>query len=176
MLAATEVVIVAMLGVIGVIMTGVVGPWVVSRSTRKATSEAKIEDWKRQDEVAARAAEAARLLLAANERVAETAAVTNGKLDVIHTLVNSNMTAAMQSEFDATTRELAMMREVIRLNKVAGTEPSVDALAAVTATEAKIAELDNQLVDRRKQTAVAELQQQVIILPSQPATHQAPPP
>ena len=108
----------------------------------------KQEDYARQDKVAAQAAEAAHLLLAANERVAVTTEVTNSKLDVIHTLVNSNMTTAMQAEFDATVRELAMMREVIALKQTAGHAPGIDTLAAVKSTEDKITELRTALKDR----------------------------
>jgi len=103
-----------------------------------------------QQDVAAQAAEAARLLLANNERVARTQTETNGKLDVIHTLVNSNMTAAMQSEFDAVTRELAMMREVASLKQAAGHKPDAATLAAIEATEARLHELDANLADRKR--------------------------
>ncbi len=106
----------------------------------------------RQDAAAAKAAEAARLLLAANERVAATSVVTNNKLDVIHTLVNSNMTAAMQAELDATIRELAMMQEVIDLKQASsGRPPGVEALAAIASTKLKIGELRAILKDRSTQ-------------------------
>ncbi len=136
----------------------VLGQQLQSRSASKARREDKEEDWARQDAVASQAAKAAELLLAQNKVVAETATTTNEKLDVIHTLVNSNMTAAMQAEYDATVRELAMMREVIRLNKVAGTEPSVEATAAVDATEIKVGELKATLEDRLRQAQVVEKQ------------------
>jgi len=119
--------------------------------TNRQRRREKLEDYARQDAVADKAAEAAKLLLAANERVAETAKITNGKLDVIHTLVNSNMTAAMQSELDATVREHAMMVEVVALKRNAGQEPNVTSLAAIEATERKIAELQAALRDRLKQ-------------------------
>ncbi len=105
----------------------------------------------RQDQAADKAAEAAELLLAANERVAQTAQSTNDKLDTIHTLVNSNMTAALQAEFDATVREEAMMQEVIELKRAAGREPSETAQAALITTRAKIAELSANLTTRLEQ-------------------------
>ena len=158
------------------LVVAVIGPVLLAYLTNRSRRQDKQEDWARQDAVAAQAAEAARLLLErqdavaaqareaarllldSNERVAETAAVTNGKLDVIHTLVNSNMTAAMQAELDATTRELAMMREVIALNKAAGRQPSTDALAAIESTTHKIRELEAALADRLQQTHVVEAQ------------------
>jgi hypothetical protein len=101
------------------------------------------EDLQRQDKVAD-------LLAEVNEN-------TNSKLDTIHVLVNSNMTAAMQAELDATIRELAMMKEVISLNRAAGRSPAVEAISALDMTQAKISELKSQLADRARQTRVAEL-------------------
>jgi hypothetical protein len=113
------------------------------------------------------AAEAAELLVKAQQesirrtnevaRVAEeNAKLTSGKLEEIHHLVNSSMTAAMMGELGAVGRELAMMREVLALHKAAGNKPSTEALAAITATEAKLAELQAAVADREKQTAAAE--------------------
>lgn len=116
----------------------------------------------RTDQVAAQAAQAADKIVAANmtttDAVIETTSVTNAKLDQIHTLVNSNMTAAMQSELDATKRELAMMNEVIDLKKAAGRPPTQDVLSTLEITKAKISELEAQLADRLKQTKLAETQ------------------
>jgi hypothetical protein len=152
-----EVVVVA-------VIVSVISPMIVGlMQTNQRQAEArdrrseKIEDWARQDAVAAQAAQAADLLLQQNRKVAEAAVVTSQKLDVIHVLVNSNMTAAMQSELDATVRELAMMREVIRLNEAAGHEPSSESLSAVKATETRIAKLRAELQDRLKQAEVAKV-------------------
>ena len=147
-----------------------ISPLILSYLTARGRHNERLEDFARQDAVAAQAAEAARLLsnrqdaaaskaadaaklLVVNTaKVAETAKITNIKLDVIHTLVNSNMTAAMQAELDATTRELAMMGEVIELKRVAGREPNVQALAAIEATKSRISELTAALADRLKQS------------------------
>lgn len=109
----------------------------------------------RQAEVSAATAEAAHLLKVNTKAVAETAAETHNQLKVIHTLVNSTLTAAIKAQYDATMRELAMMREVIDLKRKSGHEPSEDALAAVKATEATIAELRTILADRLAQTKAA---------------------
>jgi hypothetical protein len=157
-----------------VAVSSAISPLILSILSNRSRRAEKLEDYARQDAVAAKAEEAAKLLLErqkatasdaatvarklldANDRVAdaaqvavETAQVTNTKLDLIHTLVNSNMTAAMQSEFDAVVRELAMMREVITLNRAAGREPSLDTLAAIKSTEDKITELRAALADRK---------------------------
>lgn len=132
------------------IITGAVAPLATVLIANRGRRKDKEQDWARQDAVAAQAAEAAKLLLAANERVAATAEAANAKLDVIHTLVNSNLTAAMQAELDATVRELAMMNEVIDLKRANGHEPSVNTLATVKATELRISELKATLADRLK--------------------------
>jgi hypothetical protein len=136
--------------------TGIGSPFILAWQLHRNSAAVRRADWARQDAVAAKAEEAARLLLAANERVSEDSKITNGKLDVIHELVNSSMTAAMQGEHDAMTRELAMMREVIALKKANGHAPSVETLGTIEATEARIAELNAMLADRSKQSAPKE--------------------
>ncbi len=156
--------------VIASLATTVVSPlvlWWVAHATRR-------QEWTRQDQVAARtrevaeqAAKAAKLLIASNEQIAqvqrETAsaavratAETSAKLDQIHTLVNSNMTAAMTNELDATIRTAAMMRELIEVKRAAGLEPTADVLALVETTQAKVDELQANLADRLQQTAIAD--------------------
>src|SRR6185503_6664284 len=80
-------------------------PVLMAILTNWLASKDKKLDYARQDAVAKKVEDAANLLRASNDKVAETTKVTNGKLDLIHTLVNSNMTAAMQSELNATVRE-----------------------------------------------------------------------
>lgn len=154
---------------ITVVVSPFISAWVMAYLTGRNRREEKVQDYIRQDAVAAQAAEAARLLSAATAKASVRAeevaselrrntTVTNDKLDVIHTLVNSNLTASMQSEYDATKRELAMMLEVIALKKAAGLEPSIDALAAVDATKVRIGELNSKLMDRAAQQQVVEKQ------------------
>jgi len=122
---------------------------------RQRRAEKKF-DWDREDEVARKAEEAARLLLAANERVAKTAAVTNGKLDQIHTLVNSNMTAAMRETLSATIEKLALMREIVARDKADNIKILPEALQAIRDVEIKIGELTSTLNDRLRQTQLAD--------------------
>jgi hypothetical protein len=70
------------------------------------------------------------------------------------------MTAEMQAELDATRRELAMMKEVISLNRATGREPSEEATQELHVTQAKIDELTAQLQDRLRQTNIAELKEE----------------
>ncbi len=127
----------------------------VAAEAARLLLEKQGETTRAQQEVAVQAAEAARLLLANNERVAEIQELTNGKLDVIHVLVNSNMTAAMQGEMDATIREVALMTELLQLKKAAGLAPTVEALAAIDAANAKIKDLRLSLADRLEAAAEA---------------------
>jgi hypothetical protein len=125
------------------------GPLLLARANARARRNEKQEDYARQDAVAAQAAEAARLLLAENKKVAETAAVTNDKLDVIHVLVNSNMTAAMQGQLVALKAQLVLMQKLAE-QKVS----TEDEIGAIKAVQAQIAELEAALTDRLAATAV----------------------
>jgi len=114
----------------------------------------------RVNEVRKQAERAADLLKASTAAQASAAKSTNDKLDVIHTLVNSNMTAALQAELDATISQLAMMQEMMALKQASGHEPLPDVLAAVERTKARIAELRSTLADRLKAANVVQEQVQ----------------
>jgi membrane protein implicated in regulation of membrane protease activity len=116
------------------LIVSIVSPLLVARQTNKATREAQRADWEREDLVAAR-------LQAAGD-------VTNGKLDVIHTLVNSNMTAAME---DALGSKVALL---VALRRMAGALPSADEQDLINTTEAEIAERRAELHDRQQQAAI----------------------
>jgi len=71
------------------------------------------------------------------------------KLDVIHTLVNSNMTAAMMGELDALKRDHASMTELIDIKRdKTGREPSSETLATLLSIEHRMDELRGELDDR----------------------------
>ncbi len=142
-----------------VIFSSVTAPLVLAYLTNRQRREEKREDWKRQDEVAAQAAEAAQLLLDAQaETIRKTDEVAaahkqdniriSDKLEVIRVDVNSNMTAAMQAELDATEGQLVLMREVIALKEAQGQQPSGESLALLTAKHDRINELKATLNDR----------------------------
>ena len=162
-----------------VAVPALLGPVIVARITNKQRRADKIEDWAREDavaakaelvakqaeeaarllrartdEVAAKAEEAAALLLEANERVAlqSTTAykVTTGKLDQIHELVNSNMTALLQDQV------LVNEQLLVALQLFARDNPLPEAVATIEATKAKIAELRARLTDRAAATKVAD--------------------
>ncbi len=121
-------------------ITPMIMVWIINRIHQRERYEDRNERKKIAD-----------TLLTVNKRVAEDMADTNSKLDIVHGLVNSNMTTALQNEYDATVRELAMMREVIELKKINGFEPTAETLTAIQSTELKLNDLEPKLRARTKQ-------------------------
>ena len=153
--------------ILAVLATSLISPTVLAFFTnraRRAENQAlaeirKVEkqsDWDREDEVADRAKLTAELLVENNERVARTSKETNLKLDQIHTLVNSNMTAAMRAELEATIQKLKLMREIVARDKADNIKVLPEALKAIADVEIKIGELTATLNDRLRQTQIAE--------------------
>lgn len=134
----------------------VVGGWFQSHLTAKQLRESKAQDYARQDAVAAKAAEAAELLLAANERVARQTLEASAKLDQIHELVNSNLSAQMMEAHAALLQQAVLMREVVALHKASGRNASSSAMEAIHIIESRAAELGAQLNDRAKATRIAD--------------------
>lgn len=117
----------------------------------------------RQNKVARKTNEVARNLKETDALVAETASETNNKLDeltvgqkAIHILVNSQMTASLESELRAEKGKRATLIEIIALKKVMGQKASAETLAALTSTDERIAELEITLTDRERQTKMVE--------------------
>jgi hypothetical protein len=150
-----SLVYVALIVAVSSLASVVLTSWMTGRQ-RHADKE---EDWARQDAVAAQAVEAAQLLVESNKQIAARSIETNCKLDLIHTLVNSSMTAALTAERDSMVRELAMMQEIVQLKGKDG--PTPVAARAITLTEARIAELNVVLVDRLKAAEVVADQAKV---------------
>jgi hypothetical protein len=99
----------------------------------------KREDWKREDAVAARAVIVARKADGVAADLKDSNVQTDQKLDVIHGLVNSNVTALIETAKD---------RELVILHLLQAVDP-VDE-AEVRSTRDKIGELETQLAERRK--------------------------
>lgn len=127
--------------------------------------EKKIE-YARQDEVAraAKAASdelikgqkaAAELLLANNEQVAHVGEETQKQIKVVHSLLNSEKTAAKRESLDTNVSQLASLREIVDLKKTSGHQPTAEALAAIEALCTKIDVMKKELVEREKQDRIA---------------------
>ena len=125
-----------------------------------AAEEAARRNEERQNEIAAQAAEAAHLLEINTAIVAETASATHAQLEsledgqkIIHSLVNSDMTAMMEATLLATE----MMVDALKL--VASEDTDGEMAAKIAAGEVKIARLKADLSDRlfRQEEAEAEV-------------------
>jgi hypothetical protein len=125
------------------------------------------EDYRRQDEVAEKAAEAAKLLLVnqqralvATEEVARVAATstssTNRQLERIHTLVNSDMTAALVGQRDQARLTLLALKKIIALDSDAGRPASPEDRASIEEVERQLAKLGEVLADRAKQQDIVD--------------------
>jgi heme exporter protein D len=90
----SDAVLIAIIVAVPAVLTSVVAPVLIAWQQHRNRLEEKREDRAREDEVAAK-------LQASQTLVSDRTDITNRKLDKIHVLVNSNMTAAMQSELDA---------------------------------------------------------------------------
>lgn len=100
--------------------------------------------------VATQAAEAAELLLAANERVAASSDRQDKQLRAIHGLVNSNLTKEKEERLIALEGKLVLMDELIDLRKSLGQRPTDSVISAREATVSDIAEVKEQLTERKK--------------------------
>jgi uncharacterized membrane protein len=149
------------------LVVAVIGPILLSWLNNRHRRQERDADWARQDAVADQAAEAAALLLAAQEKTIaatdevavlakQTAESTDAQLRQIHTLVNSDMTAARLNELTQTRATLAALRKIIRLDEDAGRRPTSEDLLVVETTEARIVELEAILADRAAQQKIAE--------------------
>lgn len=128
-----------------IVVAGVIfGPLFLAYLTGRQRRREKVEDWARQDAVAA--------------EVKRAAEEVNGKLAQIHELVNSTLTAQIEEARTALVQQAVLMREVVALNRAAGREPSQAALDAIDAIDAKVAELAAKLADRAKSTQLADAQ------------------
>jgi hypothetical protein len=127
------------------LVVAVVGPLLLSWLNNRNAMQIKRQDWERQDEVAARV-----------EAVAKAAAVNAANVDTqlkqIHTLVNSDMTAARQSELIAVEAHLATLRR----NVATHGEPSDDEQTVMDNLSARADELRSILADRLAQQKAVE--------------------
>ena len=154
-------------------------PLFLNYLTTRTRRRERAEDFARQDEVAREAREVARqareaavllsraqeLTIAKTDEVAETARVESAKttsaLKQIHTLVNSDMTAARQGELNQARTTLTALRAIIELGENVGRPVTVDQLAAIEETEKRITELEQILADRMTQMRIVEEEQKI---------------
>ncbi len=141
---------VAVIAAIPVMLTGPLIAWMNERSRRKDREEDRIERAavaRRAEERGEKANETVKRVAANTAETVLTAKDTNQRLvavakttGIIHTLVNSQLTASKQNEFDSITRELILLMEKA---------PSEKVTAAIAKAEAALAELRAVLADRK---------------------------
>lgn len=152
-----DAVFVALIGVVVATVPSLATILTASISWRQKRSDRR-EDYERQDKVAAQAAEAARLLVASNEHIAFQNIDTQHRLQEIHTLVNSNLTKAMQDRLVATMGQVALTKEIIRINRSGGIEPDKDELVSLQNLEEVVRGLKESMQERTEATQKAEAQ------------------
>ena len=143
--------------------------YVIYLNNKNAKSN-RLEDYARQDEVARRvevtAARNASLIAEANAAAAVRDQVLGGKMDVLHTLGNSTLTAAMQVALDGMHRELLLMQHTVPQNN-----------QAVADLKLKVDQLQKVVDARNKQADTASLKvQQAEAQQAGQAMNTSPPP
>lgn len=130
--------------------------------TNKQRRAEIIDDRGHDDVIAEIAAQQMHRLIDTNVRIAdrtsEAADRLEGKLNVIHTLVNSGLTEAKQSELDAVTHELDALKKIAALNNRLGRPADASTSAAIAETERRHAELEKELVIRRANDEATRIQ------------------
>jgi hypothetical protein len=108
------------------------------------------------------AAEAAQLLAQNTKAVTATAQAQDakldrqeGKIDRIHVLVNSTLTAAKQGELNSLRANMVLMQKVVTLESANGQSASPEAAKEMEVTAARISELEGELVERDRSTVIA---------------------
>jgi hypothetical protein len=173
----TEPVILALIIAVPAALSPIAIRWWDSKSLADAKAREaaerradKEQDWARQDAVAEKllasnaiVTTSAKKLLASSELVVASASVTEERLKEIvigqkqiHTLVNSNLTAAKQAQLEALEAKLIVQKEMADFRLDNGKPVDEEAKADMEATAIKIAELKAELNDRLQQTAQAE--------------------
>ncbi len=95
-----ENIVIAIVVAATTLVTSLIAPIAVGFFTYRVQRADRREDWARQDLVAQRARDVA-------EAARSAAVVVSEKLDLVHTLVNSQLTAALQAEHDALIGQLS---------------------------------------------------------------------
>jgi hypothetical protein len=115
----------------------------------KLLADAQAETIRRTNEVATLAAER-------DEKVAGQLSRIDAQARRIHTLVNSDMTAARQSERDQTQAMITVLRKVIKLAEDRGLVPEDADVDSLQLAEQRVVDLDRILADRMQQMRAVE--------------------
>ncbi len=119
---------------------------------------AQRESIKRTDEVARLAAQAAQKADAKLDQI-------DLQAKRIHTLVNSDMTAARQSELDQTREMVIVLRRVIDLANMRKVPPDPKDVTALENAILRVTDLEGVLADRLAQMRLVEAEQEINPIP-----------
>jgi hypothetical protein len=163
------VIVTLALAVVTSIFASITAPLILAHRTERMHREDQLADYQRQDKVAREAKEAASLVAAelqkSTEAAQENARVSQEKLDDlsaqtqrIHTLVNSDMTAARQEELDQAESLIVVLQRVIKLAKGKGLMPDPADTDALERTQRRRDQLELILADRLAQFHASEVE------------------
>jgi hypothetical protein len=150
------VIVTLVISVAGVIFASITAPLILARRTEQMHREDMLADYQRQDKVAAAAAAA---VAAAQEQAREASAKLDdlsAQTQRIHTLVNSDMSAARQEELDQAESLIVVLRRVIGLAGERGLMPDPADADALERTERRRDQLRLILADRLAQFRASE--------------------
>jgi hypothetical protein len=106
--------------------------------------------------------QSSRVLLESNRKIASDATQANydvsQALKSIHTLVNSNLSAAQQRELDANRVTLTALQEVVSLKESQGLPVSQDSRTVIRQVKERIAEMAEAGYHTKQQTDIADRQ------------------
>jgi hypothetical protein len=118
----------------------------------------KREDYARQDAVAEQAAKAADLLLAAQAKTSQQNTETQGKLNHISTLVNSNLTREMELRLQALYGQVMLTKEKLS-HLEHGTESNIATRESLESLELVVSGLETLLRERGNSASRANKEQ-----------------
>ncbi len=157
------VIVTLVISVAGVIFASITAPLILAHRTERMHREDMLSDYQRQDKVAAAAAAAAVAAQEAARLAQQQAADAAAKLDDlsaqtqrIHTLVNSDMTAARQEELDQAESLIVVLNRVIQLARDKGIMPDPSDVDALERTQHRRDQLELILADRLAQFHASE--------------------
>lgn len=136
-------VILGILSFLGTAVSGIIAVFMVKVQSSAALAE------KAADVAATRVAEVKSDLI-------QSTTATNGKLDVIHALSNSALTASMKSDEASQTINLMMMEEMLDLKKERGSEASEEAIEMLAKAKGRVEELRRAIVERERQQGLID--------------------
>lgn len=149
---------------IAVIASLLAPPLMVWMQARTAAAKEK-RDYARQDAVAAKAeeaakllldqqAEAARLLKENNKVVSEQAATMNREITKLTGMLDGNFTKLMEDNLDAKATSLVLARQLLAMTHEAGHETTPESIAEIDALQSRINELTTAIAKRKHTEAV----------------------